>query len=209
MAHKIDLTGNRYGRLTVLQEDGKTNHGDLRWLCKCDCGNIKTITGSKLKRGWTKSCGCIQKEWASRNMSTHKMSNTTLYNVWLRIKSRCYYPKNNRYHRYGGRGIKMCPEWLDFTNFYNWSMNNGYKEGLTIERIDIDKDYEPSNCCWIPLEEQARNKSNTVWRTYQSRRMCMAQFSRETGISINVIRNRLKKGLSGDQMVEEYRNAIS
>ena len=103
----------------------------------------------------------------------------------------------------------MCPEWLDFTNFYNWSMNNGYKEGLTIERIDIDKDYEPSNCCWIPLEEQARNKSNTVWLTYQSRRMCMAQFSRETGISINVIRNRLKKGLSGDQMVEEYRNAIS
>ena len=162
MAHKIDLTGNRYGRLTVLQEDGKTNHGDLRWLCKCDCGNIKTITGSKLKRGWTKSCGCIQKEWASRNMSTHKMSNTTLYNVWLRIKSRCYYPKNNRYHRYGGRGIKMCPEWLDFTNFYNWSMNNGYKEGLTIERIDIDKDYEPSNCCWICIYNSSSYWINTT-----------------------------------------------
>ena len=209
MSRKIDITGNRYGRLVVLREDGKTEHGDLRWLCKCDCGKTKTITGSKLKSGWTKSCGCLQKEKISKRMIKHGLSNSRLYGIWENMKERCYRPSNNRYYRYGGRGIKICDEWLDFNNFAEWADKSGYKEGLSIERIDVDGDYEPKNCCWIPLKKQTQNRSNTVWIDYQDKRVCMSEFAREMGVSINVIKNRIRHGLSGDDMAKEFRNANS
>lgn len=209
MAYKNNLTGNRYGRLIVLKENGKTNHGDLRWLCKCDCGNIKTITGTKLKSGWTKSCGCLQKEIARKHMLKHGLSDSRLYSIWENMKERCYRPSNNRYYRYGARGIKVCKEWLDFEKFAEWANKNGYKDGLSIERVDIDGNYEPNNCCWIPLKEQTQNRENTVWIYYQGKRFCMSQFAKDMGVSINVIRNRIKHGLSGDEMAKEFLNADS
>lgn len=200
-----DLSGRKYNKLTVICKNGKTNGGDIKWLCKCDCGNEKTITGSKLKSGWTKSCGCMQKEWAANKFSKHKLSQTQLYKCWERMKSRCLNKNNNRYYRYGGRNIKVCSEWLDFNNFSYWALSNGYKEGLTIERIDVNGNYEPNNCTWITPAAQMRNTSRTVWVEYKNSKICMAEFSRMTGISVNVIRNRLKKGLTADQIVEEYK----
>lgn len=205
MSKIIDLTGMRFGRLTVIERNGKNKCGDARWLCKCDCGNTTSVIGSKLRTGWTKSCGCLQREWASENFSTHRHSKTSLYNIWYNMKERCFRKTHIRYPRYGGRGIKICSEWMVFENFYDWAIANGYEEGLSLERKCIDGNYEPSNCCWIPRAKQAQNKSNTVWIVYRGERMCMAEFSRRIGVSVNVIRNRLKHGLSGDQIAEEFK----
>lgn len=209
MANRIDMTNKRFGRLVVIKPDKKNRHGDLYWLCKCDCGNIKSINGTKLRNGWTRSCGCLQKDWASEKFSSHKMSDSSLYRIWENMKTRCYNPKSNRFYRYGGRGIKVCDEWLDFNNFVEWALSNGYEEGLSIERKNINQNYEPNNCCWIPLKNQTQNRSNTVWITYQNQTMCMAEFSRIMKVSVNVIRNRIKKGMTGDQMAKEFLNVIN
>lgn len=209
MSRRIDLTGNRYGRLLVTKFDRKNQHGDTYWVCRCDCGNYKSIASNKLRSGWTKSCGCLHKEIMRQKLLSHGMSKSKLYSSWELMKSRCYYPQNNRYYRYGGRGIKVCDEWLSFERFKEWALKNGYKEGLTLERKNIDKNYEPDNCCWITKEEQARNKCNTVWVVYKGERMCMSVFAREMGVSINVISNRIKKGMNGDEMAKEFLNEVS
>lgn len=206
MSNRIDMTNKRFGRLVVIKADKRNKHGELYWLCKCDCGNVKSIKGSKLRNGWTQSCGCLQKEWVSEHFSSHRMSNSSLYKIWGNMKTRCYSPKNNRFYCYGGRGIKVCDEWLDFNNFAEWAFANGYEEGLSIERKNINRNYEPDNCCWIPLKNQTQNRSNTVWITYHNQTMCMAEFARKMNVSVNVIRNRIKKGMTGDQMAKEFLN---
>lgn len=160
-----DLTGQRFGRLVVIGRDDRKSRKTY-FNCQCDCGNVKSVRSDSLKAGLIRSCGCMKKEQDRTNLTaahTHKMSGTRIYEIWQGIKKRCYNPHDARYDRYGGRGIGVCQEWKDnFQAFYDWAMQNGYDESLTIDRIDNDCDYCPENCRWTDSKTQARNRSTNV-----------------------------------------------
>lgn len=154
-----DLTGQRFGKLIVISRHG-TKRGNATWLCHCDCGNDCVVNAHELIAHDTSSCGCIRKE--RNNNTKHGKRWTKLYGVWLEIKQRCNNSRCKSYKYYGAKGVIICQEWSgDFMNFHNWAMNNGYTEGLTIDRINPFGNYEPSNCRWITIQEQARNKRNS------------------------------------------------
>ena len=195
----IDLSGKRYGKIVVLERaENRGKH--TMWKCKCDCGNY-TITGaSELKSGTTKSCGCLKFE--SRN-STHGLSDTRLYGIWQGMKERCLKEYSPAYKWYGGRGITICQEWLDdFYNFYNWAIANGYKENLSIDRINVDGNYEPSNCKWIPLEEQALNTRTTKFLTYKGETKTVSEWCEITGIKKTTMLNRIRLGFTAEECIE-------
>lgn len=160
---KLKLQGMKFGRLTVIEYYGVDKKRSSLWRCKCDCGNEKIVIGWRLKNGTIKSCGCLKDEKASQRRHKHGGSTSKLYWVWDCMKQRCNNPNQRAYKWYGAKGIKVCEEWLnDFTAFQKWAYNNGYKEGLSIDRIDPTKDYSPDNCQWITLSENVakmnRNK---------------------------------------------------
>ena len=196
MGKMNDLSGQRFGRLVVLERTGSKNNRPL-WLCKCDCGNEKIVSTSGLKSGDTKSCGCLKQEKTienNKNKTTHGKSKTKLYNVWFDIKRRCYNPKRENYKDYGGRGIKVCDEWKNnFEKFYNWANENGYKEGLSIDRIDVNGDYEPKNCRWVDNYAQANNKTNNFLITYNGETHTATEWSNIVGIRADTILHRIKK----------------
>lgn len=156
MYNFINETGNRYGRLVVIKQAGrnKKGKGAVLWECLCDCGNIRTVIGYDLRRGHTTSCGCYQREKATK----HGYCEKKIYGVWKAMKYRCLNKNGSAYKHYGGRGIKVCKEWLEFLPFYEWAMSHGYKEKLTIERIENNGNYEPDNCTFATWQEQSRNK---------------------------------------------------
>lgn len=156
-----DLTGRRFGRLTVLRRDVSAPYQG-RWLCSCDCGNTITAYTSNLKRGHTKSCGCLHKDVMREVFGTHGESHTRLHNIWLCMKERCGNPNAANYHYYGGRGITVCDEWKsNYIAFRDWALANGYSSDLSIDRIDVNGDYEPSNCRWATSSQQNSNKRNS------------------------------------------------
>ena len=154
-----DLTGQKFGRLTVIKH---IKH--KFWLCKCECGNEIKVISDNFKAGRTKSCGCYRKENSEMLLYKHGKKHSRLYNVWCGIKRRCFNINCQEYKYYGLRGITICEEWKnDFEQFYNWAMLNGYNEyakfgECTIDRIDVNGNYEPRNCRWITLKEQSKNK---------------------------------------------------
>jgi len=157
----VDLTGQRFGRLTVLERDkGRTDR--VAWICKCDCGNVKSVLSYKLTSGTTRSCGCLQRETAAKNATRHGYYGERLRNVWATMKQRCTNPKCKDYPFYGGRGITVCEEWNDYLSFRKWAYSAGYAEGLTIDRIDVDGPYAPHNCRWISLKQQMLNRRSSL-----------------------------------------------
>ena len=164
---KDEIIGKKFGRLTVLFETDpiyrkdKPNCKRRVYKCKCDCGKEINILRDSLMSKNTKSCGCLAREPHEARHKTHGQTETRLYRTWRHMKERCNNHNNNRYYRYGARGIRVCKEWeSSFENFYNWAMDNGYNDSLTIERKNNKRDYCPENCTWIPLSEQAKNKGD-------------------------------------------------
>ena len=194
---RIDLTGQRFGRLVAIRRVG-TRQTSVLWECLCDCGNTTRVASIELRKGLVISCGCYRME----RISTHGESKTRLYRTWCSMLRRCRSPMANYYKDYGGRGIKVCDEWHDYETFRDWARTNGYRDDLTIERKDVNGNYEPSNCCWIPMAEQAKNRRNSVRVEYHGKQYILADLAREAGIGVGTLRERLKRGWSLEQAVE-------
>jgi hypothetical protein len=161
---KIDITGKRFGRLLVIRESGRTRHNTITWLCKCDCGKDKNINGCSLRSGLSKSCGCLQREVSNEAHSTHRMTHSSEYKAWQAMRARCHNRNDSRYEDYGGRGISVCERWTkSFEAFYEDmgprpEGRHGQISEFSIDRINNDGNYEPSNCRWATREQQATNK---------------------------------------------------
>lgn len=192
---KKDITNLKFGRLTAMYVSGKSKSRECIWHCKCDCGNEIDVVGSSLRNGNTKSCGCWNKECPKPNTKKHGMTNTRIYNIWKSMNQRCYNKNAISYKHYGGRGIKVCSEWRGndgFLNFYNWAINNGYSEELTIDRIDNDGNYEPLNCRWETNINQQNNKSNNTYIEYLGKTYTLAQLSKKYNINSDTLSQRIR-----------------
>lgn len=202
----IDLTGQRFGRLTVLEVSPKRARRELMWVCQCDCGNVVTVRGKCLRKGETKSCGCYNKEVSSKRnkvlATKHGWYGTRLYRIYRRMKDRCTNPNVPMYHHYGGRGITVCDEWMnDPKAFCEWAMANGYEDNLTIDRIDTNGNYEPSNCRWVTNIQQQRNKRNNVTLTYNGETKCITEWAEMYGIARSKIYQRIRSGWSDPEEI--------
>ena len=176
MPESIDLTGKKFGYLSVLHFAGHRG-GKRVWVCKCDCGKEVIRDTYYLTHQSDVSCGCVRYKKVSESKKTHGQCGTKLYKIWEAMKRRCDSPKADRYPRYGGRGIKYCDEWNKFIPFYEWAIKAGYKEGLSIDRINPDGNYEPNNCRWITMAEQANNTSQNRHVSYGGRSMTVSEFA--------------------------------
>lgn len=196
MSKLIDLTSKKFGRLTVIEraEDYISPKGKkyTQWLCQCDCGKFKVVSTSRLKDGTTQSCGCYSKETKEK----HGLCNSRLYEIYYGIKKRCLNKNSKSYKDYGGRGISICNDWLDqdvgFVNFYNWAISNGYKDNLTLDRINTNGNYEPSNCRWVSKKEQSNNKRNNINITYNGKTQTLKQWCLELNIDYKTAHKKIK-----------------
>lgn len=168
----------------------------IRWKCSCSCGSDKTIfsTTRDLTSGHTKSCGCLHSEELRKRSVTHGETNSRLYHIWSAIKARCLNQNNEKYRNYGGRGITICVEWeQSYEAFRDWSLNNGYDGNLSIDRIDVNGNYEPDNCRWVDNFIQANNRTDNFVIEYNGEVHTVHEWAVITGISAANIRNRIKK----------------
>lgn len=198
--------GKIYGRLKVvldymLYQEGK--HNKHICVCKCECGNVKNLSAYSLASNVTKSCGCLMKERIKEcntkniDKNGNKLTDTRLYTIWCKMKQRCYNPNHTAYKNYGGRGISICKTWMDkdkgFMSFYNWAVSNGYDDELTLDRIDVNGIYEPSNCKWSTDLEQVNNTRYNVRVIYQGVDLTISQWARGLNINNSTLRSRLRR----------------
>lgn len=207
----LKLIGKTFSRLKVIDkaENYVSPSGAKmkRWLCKCECGNTTICATTHLKSGHTKSCGCYARETSMQNglKKKHGLKNTRLYRIWQQMKTRCCNPKYEYFSSYGGRGIKVCDEWLDkdgFVRFYEWSMSHGYADDLTIDRIDVNGNYCPENCRWATMKEQSKNKRNTPFVTYKGTVKTLAEWAEVTGIKYQTLFCRYKSGKTPEEILK-------
>ena len=204
MAKIIDITGQRFGRLTVLRLDKIDKRGEKFWLCQCDCGNTASVSSYKLRTGYTRSCGCLQQEHRKEGFNRkHGMADTKLYVIWQNMKHRCTDPKNMMFKHYGGRGITVCQEWLSgFEQFLKWAESAGYYEGLSLERINVNGNYEPNNCKWITKTQQYLNRTDSHFLTAFGRTQTIKEWADESGIKYDTIERRVNQyGWSAEKAV--------
>lgn len=197
-----DLTGKRFGRLTVLEYDHNNSYRAPYWRCLCDCGNEITVRGSELKIGNVKSCGCYHRDVTREICTTHGMTNTSLYRVWRHMKERCINPNSQEYRNYGDRGIFVCDEWNSFENFRDWALSNGYDPKLSIDRINNNDGYYPENCRWADAITQSNNRRTNCYITYANVTHTMTEWARLFDISYDTLRKRVRRGDMRD--FEEY-----
>ena len=188
----IDILGGKYGRLAVVARADNDHKGRTRWLCLCDCGNEKIISGHGLRTGHTQSCGCIGKERFGNLNKSHEKSGTPEWKTWIAMKRRCYDKNQQFYALYGGRGIAVCARWKDsFQNFYD-DMGSRPK-GMSLDRIDSNGNYEPSNCKWATAKEQARNTNRNYYVTVNGVTKALSAWTEELGLNYYTIRSRIYK----------------
>ena len=204
MAHFIDLTGKRFGKLTVFRmETPGDKRSHAKWAVICDCGNMTVVDGSHLRRGNTVGCGC------QRGGIKHRMYLTTEYSIWENMVSRCYNRSNDSFPRYGGRGIMVCNRWRDFRLFFK-DMGARPSMGHSMDRIDNDGNYEPGNCRWATRKEQARNTRRNKYIHFDGKLKTLAAWSEEYRISSSVVNSRLRNGWDVERALTEpiHRGAI-
>ena len=203
MGRFIDLTGQRFGRLVVLERTGSDSRGEALWRCQCDCGNVIDVLSSNLRaKNHTLSCGCYRRENLQTVNKTHGMTGTPIYTIWCAMKRRCHQQHCLDYKNYGGRGITVCNEWhYNFKAFYDWALASGYKPGLSIDRKDTNGNYNPDNCRWVTAIQQANNKRCNRLLTYGGETHTMKEWSRITGINYNTLHSRVRRGLPDEEVL--------
>lgn len=201
----IDLTGEKFGRLTVIKRHPVNDRQNKpQWECICDCGKNVVVSAYSLRSGNTKSCGCYKSDIDREVNTTHGESKTRLYRIWCSIKRRCNSPTDKSYDRYGGRGISVCEEWNNsYETFSKWAKENGYSEGLSIERKDVNGNYCPDNCTWITLKEQARNKRNTIYITIGNETKRFREWCEMYNVKYDSALYRYHKGYSVEEIFRE------
>lgn len=209
MGKFVDLTGHRFGRLVAVERAEnayrRNGHPIVQWKCICDCGNYTVASASHLKSGDVSSCGCYYKERRKQigGKVTHGLSRSRIYNVHKGMKQRCCNPNAPNYRLYGGRGISVCDDWLGpsgFDRFYEWAIQNGYSDSLTIDRIDPNGDYCPSNCRWANTEIQCNNTRKTVRLTHNGKTLSAAQWAKEYGEDRHRIYELIRAGKKTDEI---------
>lgn len=197
-----NLVERQFGELIVLKRNPvNSKSGNAHWDCKCSCGNIATVIGSKLRSGTTKSCGCARKSKIAQGFSK-----TRLYRIWSLMKKRCYRNENENFKHYGGRGIEVCDEWKkDFIAFRSWALSNGYADNLSIDRIDVNGNYEPKNCRWVDTKTQANNRRNNRIIIYLNNEYTVSEFADFLKVSYWTVRNQLKLGWPIEKIVQKAR----
>lgn len=195
MPAKCKLEGKRFGKLLVLEEHPERGkRGEVLWVCKCDCGNTKIINGNSLRSGHSTTCGCSTKK--------HMYHGTRLYRIFDGMRKRCYNPKHRWYKRYGGRGVAICDEWLkDRGSFFAWAKANGYRDDLTIDRIDTNGNYCPENCRFVDQKTQINNRSVTPTVDINGQTKTISELSAITGIEYQTLYRRYKRGDRGNHLI--------
>lgn len=204
-----DLSGKKFGRLTAIEKVGDAiKRNGVLWRCKCDCGNEKIVPSGYLKSGNTASCGClfIESRYRKRDGVKNKIYGERICGIHEAMIQRCYNKNCAQYDNYGGRGISVCEEWRNnggCRRFYNWSISNGYRNDLSIDRIDVNGNYEPSNCRWATAKEQANNRRNNRFLEYMGEKHTVDEWSKIIGIHRATIYKRLKKNLPINQVLQK------
>lgn len=204
-----DMTGKKIGRWTVIKLDTEhPNKHDSRWICQCECGTVKSILGHQLRNGNTHSCGCLQRELLSERQATHRETGNRIYRIWQNMKDRCLNQKCKDYGNYGARGITVCNEWeSSYISFRDWALSNGYKDNLTLDRINNNGNYEPSNCRWATVKEQSRNTRVNRKVELNGKEYCVIELAEMSGLDKNVIKYRLDHGYTPYEAVTTKLNA--
>lgn len=198
MSNFIDLTGQRFGRLTVISRAKNNAQNKAMWNVRCDCGAEKVVSRANLRNGTIVSCGCYARDLHKQQHLKHgeckRNNRTRLYIIWSDIRQRCYRTSAVDYERYGGRGITVCSEWLGengYKNFREWALQNGYAKNLSIDRIDNNGNYEPSNCRWVTMQDQANNRRSNHLIEFNGKQQTISQWSREIGVSKHLLYSRI------------------
>lgn len=195
-SRQLDIVGKKFGKLLVLERIGLNKHKHYEFKVLCDCGKENIIEGRYLTSGKTKSCGCGMVEGVKQSNTTHGMSGTRIYGIWNNMRARCYNKNSNNYDDYGGRGITVCNEWKskhNFNNFFNWAMENGYSDELSIDRINVDGNYEPSNCRWVDMKVQANNRRSNVEYYYNGEYKTLSEICDSNNINYQAVWKRIHK----------------
>lgn len=200
-----DITNERFGRLVALKRIPKKGQR-TRWLCRCDCGKEKEILLGTLTSGRGRSCGCLRREITSKRFRKYdENKNKRLYEIWVNMRSRCNNPNDNSYKNYGGRGIEICTEWDEFLNFEKWSLENGYDELLTIDRINNDGGYSPDNCRWVDVKVQANNTRLNVRTKINGINRTLAQHAEKHNVNYFTLFYRYSNGLRDKDLIQPNR----
>lgn len=194
-----EMIGKRFGRLVVVRR--VENHyypsgrHDACYECCCDCGNTVNVLGIHLRSGHTVSCGCFRVDTSRQTMTVHGKTNTRLYTIWKNVHARCTNQNHNDYPNYGGRGITVCDEWKhNFQAFEEWAINHGYADDLSLDRIDVNGNYEPCNCRWVSQKDQCNNTRSNIYVTINEQTMTLKQWTEALGLNYGTIVSRVSRG---------------